>query len=409
MVETPEKSITDKLSELLGNDSSTVAPYVLVQEPPTPPIVQTTPTSPVNNIEPRNTEDSTPITVNTEKESNTKEEGKHVLSTSIAPVKTPTIEPVNTLAPREEPKLISQDNTLPVDTIVNEITANLQDTLNKQQTPVVKPTNVDTTTIQPTENIKVNTESQTPNLVQQAASNIEQAYTQSAQGISKGTNNVTSYDATKKDINQQISQKLGIPVDQVESRLHNIYNLNPEKYKGLEFYFGNAPELRDNAAAPTVDKISNELQAPITPTTVDNITDKISNEYQLPKKEELPASKIEPTVPNTENVSPTSLQPSQLNTNVETNNESPLSSVPLDNPKLDDIADNTNQTNMLLENLTKAIYMFARSVGNNSNNNQPPQTFIPSAPSIVPKNATSETMQVLNTSSMIPNIRDKFA
>ena len=64
---------------------------------------------------------------------------------------------------------------------------------------------------------------------------------------------------------------------------------------------------------------------------------------------------------------------------------------------------------MLLENLTKAIYMFARSVGNNSNNNQPPQTFIPSAPSIVPKNATSETMQVLNTSSMIPNIRDKFA
>ena len=55
MVETPEQSITDKLSELLGKDSSTVAPYTAIQEH-APPVITSAPTTPVNNIEPRNTD-----------------------------------------------------------------------------------------------------------------------------------------------------------------------------------------------------------------------------------------------------------------------------------------------------------------------------------------------------------------
>lgn len=402
MVETPETSIANKLSELLGNDSSTIAPYTLVQEP-TPSVVQPAPTTPVNNIEPRNTEDTTPITVNTDVEDNTTEEAKHVPSSPISPVNTSTIEPVNTIIPKEEPVPIIQNNNIPVDAIIDEITANLQDTLNKQQTPVVKPAKVDTTTIQPTENIKANTESQTPNLVQQAASNIEQAYIQSAQGVSKGTNNVAPYDAAKKDINQQISQKFNTPVDKVESRLRNIYNTDPQKYKGLEYYFGDVPELRENTATPTVDsildKISSEQSA--TPTV-----DKISNEQSL-KKEKLPTSKIEPILPNTENITPTTLQPSQLNTTIEPNNESVLNNAPLDNPKFSDIADNTNQTNILLENLTKAMYMFAASKGENTPAMPPIPVQVPSSASSSNLNAVPDSVNA-TYSGMIPTIRSRF-
>ena len=378
MVETPEKSITDKLSELLGNDSSTVAPYVLVQEP-TSPVVQNTPTSPVNNIEPRNTEDSTPITVNTEVESNTKEEGEHVPSTPIAPVKTPTIEPTNTPITKEVPVPAVQDNTIPVDTIVDKITANLQDTLSKQQTPTTEPIKVDTDIIQPTESKKVTTELPTP-----AVDNIVDKISNEFQSPVKP---LTIDNIINKISNESQTTAKDTSVDNIIDKITN--------------------ETQSHVKPLQVDKISNKSQTSETSPAVDNIIDKISNEYQLPKKEELPTSKIEPTVTNTESIAPTPLQPSQLNTAIEPNNEFPLSSVPLDNPKLDEIADNTNQTNKLLENLTKAMYILAASKGENTPAMPPVPVQVPSNAPASDLNAVPDSVNA-TYSGMIPTIRSRF-
>ena len=398
MVETPEKSITDKLSELLGNDSSTVAPYVLVQEP-TSPVVQNTPTSPVNNIEPRNTEDSTPITVNTEVESNTKEEGEHVPSTPIAPVKTPTIEPTNTPITKEVPVPAVQDNTIPVDTIVDKITANLQDTLSKQQTPTTEPIKVDTDIIQPTESKKVTTELPTPS--------VDNIVDKISNEFKSPVKPLTIYNIINKISNESQTTAKDTSVDNIIDKITNetqshVKPLQVDKISNKSQTSETSPAV-DNI----IDKISNEFQTPVKAFSVDNIIDKISNEYQLPKKEELPTSKIEPTVTNTESIAPTPLQPSQLNTAIEPNNEFPLSSVPLDNPKLDEIADNTNQTNKLLENLTKAMYILAASKGENTPAMPPVPVQVPSNAPASDLNAVPDSVNA-TYSGMIPTIRSRF-
>jgi hypothetical protein len=399
MVETPETSIANKLSELLGNDSSTIAPYTLVQEP-TPSVVQPAPTTPVNNIEPRNTEDTTPITVNTDVEDNTTEEGKHVPSSPISPVKTSTIEPVNTLIPKEEPVPVIQNSNISVDTIVDEITANLQDTLNKQQSSNTIPAKVDTTTIQPTEKIKVNTEPLTTNIdniVNKLSNEFQPTVKQPTVDsiINKISNEVqdTTKDTSVDNIIDKITKesKAAPTVDTIINKI--------------------SKEIQTPAITPTVDsiidKISNESQFPVKTSNVENIIDKISNENQSFKREQLPTSKIEPAVPNTESVAPTPIQPSQLNTTILPNNESTLNNVPLDNPKFDIIADNTNQTNKLLENLTKAMYIFAASKGDNTSAMPPIPVQTPSSAPSSDLNAVPDSVNA-TYSGMIPTIRSRF-
>jgi hypothetical protein len=402
MVEAPEKSIADKLLEILGNDSSTVAPYTSVQEP-TSSVVEPVPTTPVNNIEPRNIEDSTPITVNTEIEDNTKEEAEHVPSNPIASVKPPTIEPVNTPIIKEVPVPVIQDNNIPIDTIIEEITSNLQDTLSKQQIPAPELPKVDTNTIQPTENKKVTTELYTPtvdNIVDKISNEFQPPVKPLPVDsiVNKISNEVqtTAKDTSVDSIIDKISNVPQIPVKlpTVDSIIDKISN---ETQTPLT-----APKT-DNI----IDKISNEYQSPVKASNADNIIDKISNEYQSSKKEELPTSKIEPTVPNTENITPTPLQPSQINSTVEPNNESTLNNVPLDNPKFDIIADNTNQTNKLLENLTKAMYMFAASKGDNTPAMPPIPVQVPSSAPTSSLNAVPESVNA-TYSGMIPTIRSRF-
>jgi hypothetical protein len=394
-------SLVDALKGVLDKNSSTLKPYTAPVTPVQPTTEQVTSPSIVSNIEPVNTTSETTLPDNTPESPTKTEEPKLVPSNTESTVVKPTIEPTITPTVKEVVQQpIINNNVIQPETETKVNPAFIEPTTETKTaesffTPALPKT--EATEFFKPENIipevKESKEYPTPELTSKAEPVI---------------NNITPTQVTStelpKTVNNTKEEKVEpSKVTPVNNYYNTVNNTTPEvKQPEEKLDFTKLNQQTTSKVSDLGDKFKEfteqKEQSPVNNTTqnfVNNIT----------PSEDTPVAP--PTKLNSENTTPTPLPPASIEPGIESSNVS--NNITLDHPTLYEIANNTKHTNNLIEGLTNAMHAYARS--NAAGSRTTPQPVNTPAPSFRPPLAQpgdSETMQVINTDSMISKIRGKF-
>jgi len=433
MADNINNSITNALQSVLG-DSSTLKSYVANQPVSTEQVQTKAPESSiVNNIEPSVPTDNTPIDNNPVPTDNNLGEVKQVPNNSTTSTKPElTVTPNFPISVPPEQPTSSTPIVVNNDDILKKISS-IQDSLNrspleepkapdltKKENDVVQPVNTSkdnsslftptTPKVTPVENKDLTTATSLKENVNTEPVPTEKVTPTVQPSLEKTTpteNIVPTVQPTLEETTPVAKAEQPINTDNVEpaKNYYTTYNipLNPQPDKSLDTTKINEQVDDSNIKLEDVfNRVNKQDVAPLT----DNVEPTIFNSSK-------PLTEQPPQLPNTtstvdkDNITPSSITPSSLNTETEPNNLSPLSDITLDHtPTFKEIASNTGHTNKLIENLTKAVYTMAKSTAGNSVSMPPMPVQMPSSGGSQ-MNAVPDAVNA-TYSGMIPTVRSKF-